>query len=71
VNSSGKSRESQDSDLSLAATPQMRTDSIAQLRRAVGSGTYSISAEQVAEKMLQEVLADRLVQDLLERLRPR
>jgi anti-sigma28 factor (negative regulator of flagellin synthesis) len=31
-------------------------DMIAQLRRAVGDGDYCVSPEQIAEKMLQEVL---------------
>jgi anti-sigma28 factor (negative regulator of flagellin synthesis) len=33
---------------------------IAQLRRAVESGTYCVSAEQIAEKVLRETLVEVL-----------
>jgi anti-sigma28 factor (negative regulator of flagellin synthesis) len=71
MNSLGKSQESQDLDPLLAAPPQTRADSIAQLRRAVESGTYSVSAEQIAETMLQEALLDWLTLDHMQRPRPR
>jgi anti-sigma28 factor (negative regulator of flagellin synthesis) len=44
----------------LALTPQTRADKIAQLRRAVESGTYCVSAEQIAEKMVRKSLVDTL-----------
>jgi anti-sigma28 factor (negative regulator of flagellin synthesis) len=37
---------------------QNRADKIARLRSAVESGTYCVSAEQIAEKMVHEILAD-------------
>lgn len=43
----------------LTLTPQRRKNRIAQLRHAVESGSYRVSTEQIAERMLQEVLLDR------------
>jgi anti-sigma28 factor (negative regulator of flagellin synthesis) len=37
---------------------QSRADKIAQLRDAVESGAYCVSAEQIAEKIAQQILAD-------------
>jgi hypothetical protein len=39
-----------------APTPSARSDKIAQLRHAVENGDYCVSPEQIAEKMVQEVL---------------
>jgi flagellar biosynthesis anti-sigma factor FlgM len=44
------------SDGLLPSSPQIRADKIAQLRQAVESGNYRVSAEQIAEKMMQEAL---------------
>lgn len=44
----------------LTPTPQTRVGKIAQLRRAVESGTYCVSAEQIAEKVLRETLVEVL-----------
>jgi flagellar biosynthesis anti-sigma factor FlgM len=54
----------------LAAIPQTRTEKIAQLRRSVESGTYSVDAEQVAKKMLQEAFVKILTQGILPRSGP-
>jgi flagellar biosynthesis anti-sigma factor FlgM len=43
----------------LILTPRIRQHRIAQLRRAVESGSYRVSTEHIAAKMLQEVLLDR------------
>jgi len=40
----------------LAPSPHARADKIAQLRQAVENGDYCISPEQIAEKLVQEVL---------------
>jgi len=45
----------------LTLTPQIREYRIAQLRRAVESGSYRVSTEPIAAKMLQEALLDRLL----------
>jgi anti-sigma28 factor (negative regulator of flagellin synthesis) len=62
--SSVASRRSQHSARLLAPGPQARADKIAQLRYAVESGAYCVSGEQVAEKMVQEALADMFTQSL-------
>ena len=40
----------------LSSSPQIRANKIAQLGQAVESGNYRVSAEQIAEKMMQEAL---------------
>ena len=44
-----------------ADTPQARKAKIAALRRALAVGRYSVSAEQMVEKIITEHLVDRLV----------
>jgi anti-sigma28 factor (negative regulator of flagellin synthesis) len=46
------------------ATIPLRKASIAQLRWAVRSAVYSVSAERVAENILREALIDRLMEVL-------
>ena len=56
----GTARRPQRRSRLLTSTRQARADKIAQLRHAVESGVYCVSAEQIAEKMVPEVLADML-----------
>jgi anti-sigma28 factor (negative regulator of flagellin synthesis) len=51
-------------DQLLVPMLQTRADKIAQLRRAVESGVYTVSAEQIAEKMLREALVETLTRRL-------
>jgi len=57
---SGTGRRSQYSARLSAQGVQSRADKIAHLRHAVESGAYCVSAEQIAEKIVQEILADML-----------
>jgi hypothetical protein len=50
------SRRRQYSNQFWAPNPSARLDKIAQLRHAVENGDYCVSPEQIAEKMVQEVL---------------
>jgi anti-sigma28 factor (negative regulator of flagellin synthesis) len=50
------SRRRQYRDQFWAPNPSARTDKIAQLRHAVENGDYCVSSEQIAEKMVQDVL---------------
>jgi Anti-sigma-28 factor, FlgM len=50
------SRRRQYSNQFWAPNPSARTDKIAQLRHAVENGDYCVSSEQIAEKMVQDVL---------------
>ena len=45
----------------LTLTPQIRKHRIAQLQRAVEGGSYRVSTEQIAAKMLQEALLNRFI----------
>jgi len=40
----------------LEATPELRKDKIAMLKKAIAEGTYQVKAEDIAEKMLRESL---------------
>ena len=40
----------------LEATPGVRKDKIAVLKKAIAEGTYQVKAEYIAEKMLRESL---------------
>lgn len=53
----------QQSDQYLSSGSDMRASKIAQLRHAVESGHYCVSAEQVAEKMAHEALVGMLTQE--------
>ena len=39
-----------------SSAPEMRQDRVDQLRHAIGSGTYSVSDEQLANAMLSDVM---------------
>jgi flagellar biosynthesis anti-sigma factor FlgM len=60
VHSSRPDSDLQHIDAVVAPTPQSRADKIAQLRHAVESGVYGVSAEQIAEKMIQQAPAGLL-----------
>jgi anti-sigma28 factor (negative regulator of flagellin synthesis) len=54
-------------DQLLAPSAATRADKIAQLRRAVQSDAYCVSAEQIAEKMVREVVVETLIEGLRRR----
>lgn len=41
-------------------TPETRDDRVQQIKEAIDKGSYSVSAEDVAEKMLEQLLGDHL-----------
>ena len=45
----------------VEATPEIRTDKVGQLKREIETGTYSVNADKVAEKMLRESLIDTFI----------
>jgi hypothetical protein len=51
-------RRSRHSSILSAPDLPSRADKIAQLRQAVEYGAYCVSAEQIAEKIVQELLAE-------------
>ena len=44
----------------LAHTPDIREAKVRALQQAVESGTYNVTAEQIAEKMLNEAVRKEL-----------
>ncbi|MBF0551494.1 MAG: flagellar biosynthesis anti-sigma factor FlgM [Deltaproteobacteria bacterium] len=42
----------------LKTVPDVRTDVVARLKDSIAQGTYQVSGEKVAEKMITEHLAD-------------
>ena len=39
----------------LASTPEVRTDKVAALKKAVEEGTYNVNSGDIADKMIQEM----------------
>ena len=42
----------------LEATPEVRKDKIAELKKAITEGTYQVKADYIAEKILREMLIE-------------
>ncbi len=42
----------------LAMTPDVRTEKVAALKKAIDEGTYQIKAEDIADKMLKEIIVE-------------
>jgi negative regulator of flagellin synthesis FlgM len=40
----------------LATTPEMRTEKVAELKKAIADGTYRVKTEDLADKMLKEMV---------------
>ncbi len=55
VELSPQSREMNKIHEILAQTPEVRTEKVAELKKAVEEGTYQVRPEDVAEKMVQEM----------------
>ena len=58
------SRESRVKQKAMQAARQaedMRPDKVAELQEQISSGTYTRTEDEVAEKMLERVLVDRLI----------
>lgn len=43
------------------STPEVREGKVAELREAIRTGNYSVTGEEIAEKMIGRALVDRLV----------
>jgi negative regulator of flagellin synthesis FlgM len=55
VELSSQSREMKKIHEILAATPDVRTEKVAALKKAVEDGSYQVKTEDVADKMVQEM----------------
>jgi negative regulator of flagellin synthesis FlgM len=40
----------------LATTPEVRTEKVAALKKAIEDGTYKVKAEDIADKMVKEMV---------------
>ncbi|HXZ38108.1 MAG TPA: flagellar biosynthesis anti-sigma factor FlgM [Thermodesulfobacteriota bacterium] len=40
----------------LATTPEMRTEKVAELKKAIADGSYRVNTEDIADKMLKEMV---------------
>ena len=40
----------------LATTPEVRTEKVAELKKAIEDGTYRVKTEDIADKMIQEMV---------------
>ena len=47
----------------LADMPEVRESKVAELRAAIEGGTYQVSSREVAEKLLERILVDEILQD--------
>ena len=63
VTISEASQEMQAVMAKLATIPDTRADMVAKLRRAIEGGTYQVSSREVAEKFLERVLVDKMLED--------
>lgn len=60
VELSRESREVQAAYKALAATPDVRTELIAEIKAKMDAGQYNVTGREVARKVLARALADRL-----------
>lgn len=58
VEISSQSRELQKMQDILAQTPDVRSEKVAAIKKAIEEGRYQVNAENVAQKMIQEILVE-------------
>ena len=61
VDLSPRAKEIQQAARVLAQTPDVRKAQVAEIKRAVEGGTYSVKADQLAGKMVKDALLDLIV----------
>ena len=61
VEISETARKIQEARKQLDSIPDVRAEKVAQLRDQIGTGTYEIKPEEIAEKMLKESLFNDLL----------
>ncbi|MCL6450626.1 MAG: flagellar biosynthesis anti-sigma factor FlgM, partial [Acetobacteraceae bacterium] len=61
VDISARAQEVQKLREAVARLPEVRRDRVERVARELGQGTYRVSPEEVAEKILGRSLVDRLV----------
>ncbi len=58
VELSGKSREMAKAAEALAATPEVREQKVAEIRRRIDNHEYQVDADKVAQKMIMDFLRE-------------
>ncbi len=58
VEISSQSRDMKKIHEILATTPEVRTEKVAALKKAVAEGTYKVKTEDIADKMVQEIIVE-------------
>jgi len=58
VEISSQSRDLKKMQDILAQTPDIRSEKVSALKKAVEEGRYQVSAEKVAQKMIEEILVE-------------
>jgi len=61
VTISSDSRVKQKAVAAAKAAPEVREEKVNELRQAIATGTYTVSNEEVAEKIIYRSLVDKLV----------
>lgn len=61
VDFSSQAKEMMSALNSTSGQEEVRMDRVNQLREKIESGQYQVDPEQVAEKMIQRIITDRLV----------
>ena len=58
VELSSQSRDMKKIHEILATTPEVRTEKVAELKKAMAEGTYKVQTEDIADKMVQEMVLE-------------
>lgn len=58
---SDESRVKQKAMQAIKQAEDIRVDKVAQLREQISAGTYTLSENEVAEKMIERAIVDRLI----------
>ena len=58
VEISPQSRDLKKIQTVLAMTPDVRTEKVAALKKAIDEGIYQVKAEDIADKMLKEIIVE-------------
>jgi len=61
VSLSSAAKEVQQIKSTIEALPDVRTEKVAQLKDRIEAGTYNVSGEKIAEKMIGDSLLDIIV----------
>lgn len=61
LNLSTQGQDVQTAKKAISQLPEVRGEKVAQIKQAVKCGTYDVSGDEIAEKMLGRSLVDKLI----------